>query len=209
MKMAHAGTAALLVVASALLAACGSCSAQSETNEASWWVEGCSALDWSGEYEPKTIMALYYDASEGEVVATQDASALPTRFFTAHPDMPYAFIGTRNGPVQIVNGVINGLPETVSLCLHPPGVYAMTCVDNDDIGTFTVTPTAIGDDCTVLAYNQFYTEPGSQCTHMPSYNRLRHVGTRLRAPYAVASTAAVSEALPALAYATRRALGAH
>ena len=159
MTMARAWTTAL-AVASALLAARGGVSAQSGSKPDGWWVEGCSALDWSGTYEPKAMMALYYHASEGEVVATENVSALPTRVFTAHPNMPYAFVGTRKGPVQIVPGVTNGPPDTVSLCLHPPGVYTMTCVHNNEVGTFKETPTAVGDDCTVLAYNQAYTEPG-------------------------------------------------
>ena len=127
-------------------------------------LEGCSALDWSGAFAPTSVNLLYYDISEGKVVATTDVNVLPTRFLTAIPDMSGAFVISRDGPVQLVEGEVIGLESALSLCLHPIVEEAMKCVDNDDVGTWEVTPTAIDDNCVVLTFNQVYTEPGeSSC----------------------------------------------
>ena len=123
-------------------------------------LEGCSALDWSGAFAPTSVNLLYYDISEGKVVATTDVNVLPTRFLTAIPDMSGAFVISRDGPVQLVEGEVIGLESALSLCLHPIVEEPMKCVDNDDVGTWEVTPTAIDDNCVVLSFNQAYTEPG-------------------------------------------------
>lgn len=74
--------------------------------------------------------------------------------------MSGAFVISRDGPAQLVEGEAIGLESALSLCLHPIVEEPMKCVDNDDVGTWVVTPTAIDDNCVVLSFNQFYTEPG-------------------------------------------------
>lgn len=155
--MARIGTAAL-VTASALLAACGSVSAQ----------PNCGTLDWSGTFDVKVLKLLYYNPSEGNVIAEQDPNAIPTFFITAHPDMSSAFIISRDGPVQIGNGTVSYLTTSISLCLQPSAAEPMRCVDSDDVGTWEVNPTAIDDSCNVHMFNVMYTEPGeSDCEESP------------------------------------------
>ena len=99
-------------------------------------LEGCSALDWSGAFAPTSANLLFYDISEGKVVATTDVNALPTLFSTAIPDMSDAFVISRDAPAQLVDGeVVLPLESSVSMCLHPIAEEPMRCVDNDDVGT--------------------------------------------------------------------------
>ena len=157
MKATRSGTA-VLAVASALLAACGGVSAQSGSKPDGWWVEGCSALDWAGTYDPIATKFMYYDAIQGKVIATQDINVATRLVYSAHVDLPGGYLVTRETAYD-PNNITSGTQTEISMCLQPPGVYPMKCVDNEDIGTAEKTPTEVDDNCTVLAYNIFYTEP--------------------------------------------------
>ena len=123
-------------------------------------LDGCSSLDWSGAYAPMSAMLMFYDISEGKVVSTQDVAVQPTRHWTAVPDMSGAWVMTRDSPVQLNDDEILSPQSSVSLCLQPSAIAPMKCVDNNDVGTWEISPTAIDDNCVVLTFNQFYTEPG-------------------------------------------------
>ena len=123
-------------------------------------LEGCSALDFSGWFAPTSVKIMSYDISEGKVVTSQNVADLSSRVFTALPDLSDAYVLTRDAPTQLDDGEIILSPgSAASLCLHPIVEEPMRCVDNDDVGTWEVTPTAIDDNCLVLSFNQWYTEP--------------------------------------------------
>ena len=123
-------------------------------------LEGCSALDFSGWFAPTSVKIMSYDISEGKVVTSQNVADLSSRVFTALPDLSDAYVLTRDAPTQLEDGEIILSPgSAASLCLHPIVEEPMKCVDNDDVGTWEVTPTAIDDNCVVLSFNQWYAEP--------------------------------------------------
>ena len=116
---------------------------------------------------------MIYDISEGKVLTTQDENVPPTHRVTAVPNMAGAWVMTRDSPVQLGTcTAVIGIPvppdqcevlaphSSVSLCLQPSAIAPMKCVDNDDLGAWEVTPTAIDNDCFVISFNLVYAEAG-------------------------------------------------